>query len=136
MPKKRKPLNLRCVDIADSRINESRGFIRVRIELPFSNFVSSIDHKLTKDIHLDIDWKVFRTLLSGDDRAVLKFIFNKWQIFRQPLPVELILFPYPLPLKNLLSLQTEWHPCCGVLRNSRKERSLKVCYGTGSAPAQ
>ena len=67
LPKKRKALNDKCVEIAQSRVKESRGFIRVRIELPSSDFVSKTDRESTKDIHLDIGWKVFRTLLSEDE---------------------------------------------------------------------
>jgi len=67
LKKKRKLLNEKCAEIAASRIKESRGFIRVRIELPSSNFVYNIDHDSTNDIHLDIDWNRFRTLLSEDE---------------------------------------------------------------------
>eukprot|EP00475_Leptophrys_vorax_P029993 TRINITY_DN4452_c0_g1_i9.p1 TRINITY_DN4452_c0_g1~~TRINITY_DN4452_c0_g1_i9.p1 ORF type:complete len:726 (+),score=141.55 TRINITY_DN4452_c0_g1_i9:687-2864(+) len=65
--KKRKLLHDKCAEIAQSRIKESCGFIRVRIELPSSILVSNTDRKLSKNIHLDIDWKVFRTLLSEDE---------------------------------------------------------------------
>jgi hypothetical protein len=74
--KKRKLLNEKCIGIAKSRIKDSYGFIRVRIELPLSSFVSNSDHKLTNDIHLNLDWKVFRTLLSEDEARYFEVYFK------------------------------------------------------------
>jgi hypothetical protein len=67
LTKKRKLLNDKCVDIAQRRISESRGFIRVRIELPRSSYKCKIDRSLSNDIHLNLDWNTFRTLLSEDE---------------------------------------------------------------------
>jgi hypothetical protein len=76
LKKKRKLLNEKCIDIAKSRVENSYGFIRVRIELPLSSFVSNSDHKLTNDIHLNLDWKVFRTLLSEDEARYFEVYFK------------------------------------------------------------
>ena len=77
LPEKRKVLNDKCVKIAQSRIEELRGFIRVRLELPSSDFVSKTDRESTKDIHLDIDWRVFRTLLSEDEAGRFEVYLRK-----------------------------------------------------------
>jgi hypothetical protein len=76
LKKKRKLLHEKCIDIAKSRIKDSYGFIRVRIELPLSSFVSNSDHKLTNDIHLNLDWKGFRTLLSEDEARHFEVYFQ------------------------------------------------------------
>jgi len=76
LKKKRKLLNQKCAQIADSRIKESRGFIRVRIELPSSRFESNINHESTNDIHLEIDWERFRALLSEDEAKRFEVYFK------------------------------------------------------------
>ena len=74
LPKKRKVRNEECIKIADSKTRGSCGFIRVRIELPSSDF-KRIEYDSTNDIHLDIDWMKFKTLLSTDeaDRFTMSF---------------------------------------------------------------
>ena len=74
--KKRKLLSEKCAEIAANRIKESRGFIRVRIELPSSNFESNIDYDSTNDIHLKMDWNRFRTLLSEDEAKYFESYFE------------------------------------------------------------
>jgi hypothetical protein len=76
LKKKRKVLHDKCVEVVHSRVAQQRGFVRVRIELPYSSFVHQMDYNSTNDIHLDLDWKAFCKFISEDEAKYFKIYFN------------------------------------------------------------
>jgi hypothetical protein len=76
LPLKRKHLHETCTRIVKSRVENERGFVRVRIELPDSPFSkndenSSLSLYNPHDIRLDLDWKQFSKLLPKDEASVI-----------------------------------------------------------------